>query len=118
MCPPVDPPLCPVCGYGLDEEPWVETSPSDEICSSCGIHFGYDDHAAGDPGRRAEVYRTWRQRWIVGGMRWWSEGSREILPFPDAPFWAVNPPPGWDPAEQLRRIGIDAAAHGRGENVE
>ena len=38
---------CFVCGYPeLDELP----DRSDEICPSCGFHFGYDDAASGTPG--------------------------------------------------------------------
>ena len=35
---------CPACGFeGLDEEPWVGDSPSDDICPCCGMQFGYYD---------------------------------------------------------------------------
>ena len=44
---------CPVSGYPeLEEPPWTDGSGSDEICPSCGIHFGYDDAAGGDAARR------------------------------------------------------------------
>jgi len=84
--------ICPVCGYdGLFEPPWREESPSDDICPSCGIHFGYNDAAGGDPAGRARIYDQWRQRWISDGMPWHSAK-------------AESPPPGWDPASQLKRI--------------
>jgi hypothetical protein len=83
--------VCPVCGYdGLDEEPWSDGSPSDEICPSCGIHFGYDDAAGGDPHARQEIYATWRQRWLAAAMPWSSRG-RPV-------------PADWDPQRQLRRV--------------
>jgi hypothetical protein len=48
--------LCPVCGYELAFAPWSDDSPSDEICPSCGIQFGYDDAAGGSVACRAGVY--------------------------------------------------------------
>jgi hypothetical protein len=84
--------VCPVCGYpGLVEEPRGRTTGgSFEICPSCGIQFGLDDEAGGDPERWCEIYRQWRQRWIDGGMIW-SKGR-------------TKPPPGWNPVEQLRNV--------------
>jgi hypothetical protein len=86
--------LCPVCGYDLGFEPWREGSPSDEICPSCGIQFGYDDvpPGAGIDLSRAEVYATWRARWVRDGMRWWSSSRR--------------PPQDWNPREQLDRLRL------------
>lgn len=82
--------VCPVCGYdGLDSPPWTDTSASDEICSSGGTHFGYDDAAGGDPARRTEMHGTLREKWMAAGMRFWSERER---------------PAGWDPVAQLRRV--------------
>lgn len=82
--------VCPACGYGaLEGEPWKGASPSDEICPSCGIQFGYDDFAGGDPSHRLEIYRMWREKWKAGGMRWWSKRQK---------------PADWDPAAQLRRV--------------
>lgn len=84
--------LCPVCGYdGLFDPPWRGDSPSDDICPSCGIQFGYHDAAGGDLVRRQEIYREWRERWIEQGMPWHSA--------------SVEPPPAnWDPTVQLRRV--------------
>jgi hypothetical protein len=82
--------LCLVCGYGgLGEPPWRDGTGSDEICPSCGIHFGYDDAAGGDPAAREAVYRGRRGDWIAGGMRWWSSGDQ---------------PPDWDPICQLEGV--------------
>jgi len=83
--------LCPVCGFELWFEPWRCDSPADEICPSCGIQFGYHDAAGGDPNGRGAVYRQWRTRWIEKGMPWDSTGIEE-------------PPLGWDPLEQLKRV--------------
>ena len=85
--------LCPVCGYGLGFLSWDGDSPSDEICPSCGIQFGYDDAAGGDERAREAVYHRWRQQWIESGLQWWSKGRR-------------SPPPGWNPIEQLSQIGV------------
>lgn len=82
--------LCPVCGYELDHPAWNGSSPSDEICPSCGIQYGYDDAAGGDLQLRQQVYTTWRKDWIKRGMPWYSVG--------------MPSPTNWDPREQLRRI--------------
>jgi hypothetical protein len=84
--------LCPVCGYDLWFAPWVGDSAADEICPSCGIQFGYDDAAGGDPAARPAVYAEWRAAWIAKGMPW-DKGYSE-------------PPPDWNPLKQLQRIGI------------
>lgn len=56
--------LCPVCGFpNLEEPPWNNDAGSDEICPSCGTHFGYDDAAGGDAAARETVYRRLRARW-------------------------------------------------------
>jgi hypothetical protein len=82
---------CPVCGYDrLRKAPWTETGPSDEICPSCGIHFGYDDAAGGKIEDRQLIYERWRARWIQGGMKWFSSGQ--------------PPPRNWDPVELLSRV--------------
>ena len=60
--------LCPVCAYNLDFEPWTKDSPSDEICPSCGIQFGYDDAAGGNHDSRQTIYTKWRERWVSQGM--------------------------------------------------
>jgi len=84
--------MCPACGYDkLDEAPWsADGSPSDEICPSCGIHFGYDDAAGGDLDARAVAYKMWRDEWRSRGCAWFST--------------VTGSPPGWDPARQLERI--------------
>ena len=82
--------LCPVCGYddlpeppyGADGDDWG----SFEICYSCGFQFGVTDrdkHISHD---------QWRQQWIDGGMIWDSIGRKM--------------PEGWDPREQLKKIGV------------
>ena len=80
--------VCPVCGYdGLEEEPRPGAGGgSFEICPSCGFQFGVsdDDHGC--------TYDQWRQQWIDGGMIWDKGRS--------------HPRAGWNPVEQLARLGI------------
>lgn len=83
---------CLVCGYILNDYPWDGDSPSYDICPSCGIQFGYTDMAGGDKEKRRELYKTWRERWIAGGMTWSSVGNL--------------PPSNWDPKKQLENIGV------------
>jgi hypothetical protein len=83
---------CPACGYPLGFQPWRGESPSDRICPSCGIQFGYDDIAeTGGLGQTKEqAWEVWRERWIEGGMQWFSRGRK--------------PPTGWDPELQLKTM--------------
>lgn len=81
---------CPVCGFDLGLRPWDGDSPSDEICPSCGMHFGYYDATPEGPEGRAAIYAEWRQCWIDEGMPWRG---------------ASQPPADWNPAEQLKRLG-------------
>lgn len=83
--------LCPVCGFpDLLEQPWENDAPSDEICPSCGIHFGYDDVAGGDAARRQQIWRERRQAWREAGAEWFSKGK---------------PRPGdWIPENQLASV--------------
>lgn len=82
--------VCPACGYdGLPVEPWLEDSPSDEICPSCGIQFGYDD-AVDNPHDRQHIYEGWRRKWGTEGCQWFSDST--------------PPPANWDPEQQLLRV--------------
>lgn len=84
--------MCPVCGYdGVDDPPWEEGDASDEICSSCGIQFGYDDAAGGDQELREQIWAEWRDRWVATGCKWSS---------------AQPPAPGWDPSKQLANVKL------------
>lgn len=76
--------MCPVCGWpDLTESP---RSPSGggsyEICRSCGFEYGVTDDDLG------YTYEQWREEWVKKGMPW-DEGE---------------PPVGWNPEEQLRKL--------------
>lgn len=80
--------LCPVCGYpNLTDAPWMDGSPSDEICVCCGTHFGYDDDAGGDAGQRERIWITLRRTWTENGCSWFSKRTA--------------PPFAWNPESQL-----------------
>jgi len=79
--------LCPVCGLTLDKPAWGGDLASFQICPCCGTQFGYED--SGPKSSRQERWRELRQRWIDGGMNWWSDNQ---------------PPEGWDAKEQLARV--------------
>lgn len=89
---------CPVCGYDLEFEAWEENKyPSDEICPSCGIQFGYHDivRNSGDEEKIITRYKELRDAWIENGMKWHSTND----PFDPEPH-------GWNAKEQLKNIGI------------
>jgi hypothetical protein len=52
---------CPACGFpDLPEPPWTDAGGGSlQICPKCGIQFGYDDAAGGDPERRKTIWREW-----------------------------------------------------------
>jgi hypothetical protein len=79
--------FCPVCGYDLGFPAWDDDSPSDEICPSCGIQFGYDDSKDGE--FRKGQYFGWRKKWIQNGCIWSSKNPQ---------------PKGWNPKKQLENI--------------
>ena len=81
---------CPVCGYYLGFEAWKDDIyPSDSICPSCGIQFGYTDFDK-DKSVRKYKYRDWRKKWIESGPSWSSVGNPQ-------PF-------NWNPWEQMKNI--------------
>lgn len=54
--------LCGVCAF-----PYTEEIKNDEICVCCGFQKGVDD----DPEIGEPIHKI-SQRWVLGGMRWWS----------------------------------------------
>lgn len=67
---------CPACNYPLGFQPWKNNLPSDEICPSCGIQFGYDDAKGKNEEERKDIYTEWREKWIKSGKKWWSETKK------------------------------------------
>ena len=58
---------CPICTYnGLKRDPHEGDH---EICPSCGTHFGYVDCG---PERKEFYWGMLRERYIVGGCKWYS----------------------------------------------
>lgn len=82
--------LCPVCGFDQLEDPPV----NDEICPSCGTHFGYHD--------ATRPHQELTLKWIFDGMPWRSPVER--------------PPLNWNPRNQLANIGY--AIHETAEYTE
>jgi Zn ribbon nucleic-acid-binding protein len=77
--------ICPACGNKLDFAPWVGDKAAERACNCCGIHFGHDDAVAA---HREGKYMHWRRIWISYGKRW----------------WRGQPPPDFNPDEQLKRL--------------
>ena len=69
--------LCPVCGYGMGEEP-----SNFNICPSCGTEFGYHDVNA--------PISELRANWLRFGAKWWSSADPQ--------------PEGWDPYLQVSNL--------------
>ncbi len=71
---------CPVCEVPQAEAPWREGHGSLEICSSCGVQFGYTDMASGDERRRRDLWALWRQAWVANArMPLSQEQARALL---------------------------------------
>lgn len=70
---------CPVCGYGMPYAP-----EDNNICSSCGTEFGYDDVRRS----HSEIAR----KWIASGAKWFSS--------------YVARPAHWNPWEQMIGAGL------------
>ncbi|MHB8572797.1 MAG: HD domain-containing protein [Candidatus Dormibacteria bacterium] len=79
--------LCPACGWDLGFDP---VTAEDRRCACCAFSF-----VARDPGdgSRSQAYAGWRWQWLMEGSPWRGEGE---------------PPLGWNPEGQLRRIHVVA----------
>ena len=75
--------LCPVCGYGMDEQP-----ANYHICPSCGTEFGLHDQNAS--------HEQLRNAWIRTGPKWWSTTDQQ--------------PEDWNPFVQLANLGINVCS--------
>ena len=77
--------FCRVCGLDQEEAIWGEDgkTPSFEICSCCGVQFGYGDD-------NPEQCRRVRKHWIEKEGAKWS--------------WPKGKPENWSLEEQLKQI--------------
>lgn len=67
-----------------DDPPWGNDgrTPSFDICSCCGVEFGYEDSTRGGIER-------FRRQWIDSGMKW---------------FHSTEKPAGWNFDEQFGHV--------------
>ncbi len=75
---------CPVCGLEQAEPPWGVNgvTPSYQICSCCGIHYGVEDDTY-------EQVVAYRQKWLANGAVWFDSKVK---------------PDDWELNEQLKGI--------------
>lgn len=71
---------CPVCGYGMADEP-----ADCNICPCCGTEFGISDFGW--------THEELRCDWIKTGPAWWSD-------------IADRKPSNWDPFAQMDAAGL------------
>ena len=84
--------LCPVCGYDLQEKPWDDNGPREDIiCPSCSTQFGYHDaiRNLGNFNATVKRYCELRKKWLEGGPEWKSSKLE---------------PEGWNVEEQLKNL--------------
>lgn len=75
---------CRVCGLYHEDSPWGEDekSPTYEICSCCGVEFGYGDTTLNN-------VRALRSDWVKGGCGWEESDAK---------------PKDWDATSQMQLI--------------
>lgn len=80
--------ICPVCGYdGLEEPVYDEIGePSFEICSCCGVEFGFDDFDI-----KNLTFVTVREKWLKDGAKWFDKAAK---------------PKNWNLEEQLKNLQL------------
>ena len=78
---------CRVCGLMQLEAPWGDDgkSPSYEICSCCGVEFGYEDSSL-------KGVVTFRNKWLAGTTSWENDEEQ---------------PDNWDLEIQLKNVPLD-----------
>lgn len=84
--------LCPVCGLDLEEKPWDNNGPREDIiCPCCGTQFGYHDAIRNTGNFNATVkrYNQLRKEWLNQGGKWQSTKIE---------------PEHWNKDEQLEQI--------------
>ena len=75
---------CRVCGLARESKPWGDdgNTPSFEICSCCGVEFGYQDC-------NAEYVKKYRKVWLERKNKW---------------FCPKEMPIDWSLEEQMKNI--------------
>ncbi|RDX39102.1 hypothetical protein DZA51_00235 [Vibrio campbellii] len=78
---------CRVCGLIQSDPPWGEDgkSPNYDICSCCGVEFGYEDSSV----KGVSIYR---KNWLKGGSSWEDDAEK---------------PTNWSVEEQFKNIPLD-----------
>ncbi|MGI9948613.1 hypothetical protein [Vibrio hyugaensis] len=79
--------VCRVCGLTQHEPPWGGDgkSPNFDICSCCGVEFGYEDSSF--------ISTTnYRRKWLENGAKW---------------FDLDEMPTNWCAKEQLKNVPVD-----------
>ncbi len=91
---------CLICGFANLLKNLIvdgQIQSTNEICVSCGFHYGYDNlNGSGEyPESLSErgIIMHYRNNWIKNGMKWWS--------------MACMSPDNWNPKEQLKNIPTD-----------
>jgi len=66
--------FCRVCGLGQEDAPWGEDgrTPTYEICSCCGVEFGYEDS-------QPTSVRAYRVQWLGKGGAWFAPDQRPVV---------------------------------------
>ena len=62
---------CWVCGLEQNNSPWGEdnSSPTFDICSCCGVEFGYEDITL-------VATRQYRNEWLGKGAVWFKQQAK------------------------------------------
>lgn len=62
---------CRVCGYRQDDPPWGDDGkvPTFDICSCCGVEFGYEDSTL-------TGVKKFREEWVKNGGVWFEKKSK------------------------------------------
>ena len=64
---------CRVCGLIQDDPPWGNdnNTPSFNICSCCGVEFGYEDATL-------NAIKNYRTTWLANGSEWFETKDKPI----------------------------------------
>jgi len=78
---------CRVCGLKQQTKPWGEDgkTPTFDICSCCGVEFGYED-------AKPLSVKKYREKWLQASADWFSKKEK---------------PKNWSLEEQLKNVPED-----------